>query len=211
MLKHHLYKQCPIIIRKYFAHSRYVMQTYFKLLNHIYTKHLWCISFTSENIIHKGVANCDAGAIWISGDFYIRENSKTRQRAVSHSTDHSRLSASLLPTLVLQSTRLNRTNVGVPARHVCKGASYSLDANSPSLPPSVVPFLLSAREIRYEFYLCIFENLPRMPLAKVCWAFLTFPRIRFVCSSWHSAYLILIRLCNKSVRGIEFLLSKLGL
>lgn len=92
----------------------------------------WSISgvaYTGENIIHKGVAGDDASAIWISGDFYIRENSKTRQRPVSRSTDHSRFCASLLPTLVLQSTRLNRTNVGVPARHVCKGASYSLDAN----------------------------------------------------------------------------------
>lgn len=31
--------------------------------------------------------------------------------------------------VVLQSTRLGRTNVGVPARHVCKGASYSPDAD----------------------------------------------------------------------------------
>ena len=112
-------------------------------------------SFTRES------RSDDASAIWISGDFYIRENSKTRRRPVSRSTDHSRFSASLLPTLVLQSTRLNRTNVGIPGRHVCKGASYSPDAN-PLLPPLSAPprlrhrhrcwllLLLSAREIRYE-------------------------------------------------------------
>lgn len=137
-----------------------------------FTWSISCVGATSENIIHRGVASDDAGAIWISGDFYIRENSKTRRRPVSRSKDHSRFSASLLPTLVLQSARLGRTNVGAPARHVCKGGFLFAWCK----PPSLVPLLLSAREIRYEGYLCIFENLPWMQPAKVSWAFLTLSR-----------------------------------
>lgn len=101
-------------------------------------------------------------------------NSKTRWRPVSRNADHSCLYGCLLPTVVLPSTRLGRTNIDAPVRHGCKGApSYSPDAYTPPLPP----LSLSAREIRYEVYSCIFERLSWIPTDKVSSALLTFSRV----------------------------------
>lgn len=138
--------------------------------------HIWSsVVLADENIIHKGfafLASDDASAIWISGDFYIRVNSKTRWRPVSRSADHSYLLC--LP--FADRSFAEHTFGWNKRRCTCKTRLQRGFLFAWCGPSSLVPLLLSAREIRYEVYSCIFEDLSWILPDKVSRAMLTFSR-----------------------------------